>query len=144
MNQTQDTGEDDAEENAESTEGEGVTPGATAERLTEVPPDETIEEIEQERERRLADENRPEGAVIDNSDATLPTVEAFAEAERDESGEGVVGTSDPSEIFKENPPSEEEQAEIEEERKRRLDPGNRPENTEIDNTQDPPPAAHAD
>ena len=37
-------------------------------------------------------------------------------------------------MFRENPPSDEEVAEIEEERERRLAPENRPDNAEVDNT----------
>lgn len=48
--------------------------------------------------------------------------------------EGSAGTSDPSKRFRENPPDEDEQKEIEEERERRLDPENRPEGSEVDNT----------
>ena len=49
--------------------------------------------------------------------------------------EGSAGSADPSATFRENPPDEEEQKEIEEERERRLDPENRPEGAEVDNTQ---------
>jgi hypothetical protein len=48
--------------------------------------------------------------------------------------EGSAGSADPSKTFRENPPDEEEQKEIEEERERRLDPENRPEGSEVDNT----------
>jgi len=98
-------------------------------------PDRTeIDEIEQERERRLAPENRPENAEVDNTDATLPTVEEFERRNADEDTEGSAGHADPSEVFRENPPSEEEAAEIEQERERRLAPENRPENAVVDNT----------
>jgi hypothetical protein len=50
------------------------------------------------------------------------------------------GTADPSKAFRENPPSEEEVAEIEAERERRLDPANRPKNAEVDNTGENMPA----
>ncbi len=102
----------------------------------EQPPPEKVEEIEQERQRRLDPENRPENAVVDNTDTTLPTVEEFAELNKAEEAEGPAGTADPSQTFRENPPSEDEVKEIEEERKRRTDPANRPENTEVDNTGD--------
>ncbi|GAB3780012.1 hypothetical protein [Nocardioides ungokensis] len=95
-----------------------------------------VEEIEAERERRLAPENRPENAEIDNTDAELPTVKEFEELNADDDPEGSAGSADPSEVFREMKPSEEEVAEIEEERKRRLDPDNRPENAEVDNTGD--------
>ena len=36
------------------------------------PSDEEIREIEQERERRLAPENRPEGAEVDNTGENMP------------------------------------------------------------------------
>jgi len=48
--------------------------------------------------------------------------------------EGSAGSSDPSKRFRDNPPDESEQKEIEEERERRLDPENRPEGSEVDNT----------
>jgi hypothetical protein len=48
--------------------------------------------------------------------------------------EGSAGSSDPGAKFRENPPDEQEQKEIEEERERRLDPENRPEGSEVDNT----------
>ena len=35
--------------------------------VDETPPESEIAEIEQERERRLAPENRPENAVVDNT-----------------------------------------------------------------------------
>ena len=100
--------------------------------VTQTPSEQEQQEIEAERERRLAPENRPENAEIDNTDATLPTVEAFREQNAD--GEGVAGTADPSKFFRENPPSEEEVAEIEAERERRLAQENRPDGAEVDNT----------
>ncbi|MCW2794214.1 MAG: hypothetical protein JWO76_3312 [Nocardioides sp.] len=91
--------------------------------------------MEEERERRLDPDNRPEGAEVDNTGETLPTVEEFKERNAgDDEVEGAAGSSDPSKAFKENPPSEEEVEEIEAERKRRLDPDNRPEGAEVDNT----------
>ena len=48
--------------------------------------------------------------------------------------EGSAGSADPSKTFRENPPDEQEQREIDEERERRLDPENRPEGSEVDNT----------
>jgi len=93
-----------------------------------------IEEIEAERERRLAPENRPDNAEVDNTDATLPTVEEFAKLTEGEEVDGSAGSSDPSERFREIQPSEEELREIEEERERRLAPENRPDNAEVDNT----------
>jgi len=53
---------------------------------------------------------------------------------RYESVEGVAGTGDPSKKFREMDVSEEEQAEIEQTREERLDPENRPESAEVDNT----------
>ena len=52
-----------------------------------------------------------------------------------DSEEGVAGTADPTRKFREMEVSEEEQAEIERARQERLDPDNRPENAEVDNTQ---------
>jgi hypothetical protein len=105
----------------------------------EKPPQERIDEIEAERERRLAPENRPDNAEVDNTGETLPTLEEFEKLNEGDEQEGSAGTADPSEVFRENPPSEEEVAEIEEERQRRLAPENRPDNTEIDNTGDKMP-----
>ena len=48
--------------------------------------------------------------------------------------EGKAGSADPSKRFREMEISEEEQREIEEERQERLDPDNRPDNSEVDNT----------
>ncbi|MGZ4447706.1 MAG: hypothetical protein ACXVEC_13285 [Nocardioides sp.] len=95
-------------------------------------PDEA--EVEEERARRLDPDNRPENAEVDNTDATLPTVEEFKELNAGEEDEASAGTSDPTKKFREMVPSDEEVAEIEEERERRLDPDNRPENAEVDNT----------
>lgn len=53
---------------------------------------------------------------------------------RFESEEGVAGTADPSKKFREMDVSEEEKAEIENTREQRLDPENRPEGAEVDNT----------
>ena len=100
----------------------------------EAPSQSEIEEIEAERERRLDPENRPENAEIDNSDRELPTVKEFEELNADDEQEGSAGSADPSEVFRKMKPSEEEIAEIEEERERRLAPENRPENAEVDNT----------
>ncbi len=94
------------------------------------PPDD-LEAIEAERERRLDPANRPDGAEVDNTDATLPTLEAW-EAEHAE--DGTPGRSDPSQVFREMEISEEEKAEMAAERERRLDPANRPEGAEVDNT----------
>lgn len=102
--------------------------------VDETPPESEIEEIEQERKRRLAPENRPENAEVDNTGETLPTVEEFERQSAEEETEGSAGTADPSEAFRRIQPSEEEIAEIEEERERRLAPENRPENAVVDNT----------
>ena len=48
--------------------------------------------------------------------------------------EGQAGSADPSKAFRENPPDEGEIQEIEEERERRLQPENRPDGSEVDNT----------
>jgi hypothetical protein len=110
--------------------------GGPAEHL---PDDEARPEIEEERQRRLAPENRPEMSEVDNSDAELPTVQAWYDeheggSEDGEEVEGQAGSSDPSARFREMEISEEEQREIAEERERRLAPENRPDNTEVDNT----------
>ena len=62
----------------------------------------------------------------------MPTLEAW-EAEHGDDG-STGGTSDPSRTFAEMEVSEEERAEIAAERERRLDPANRPEGAEVDNT----------
>jgi hypothetical protein len=108
--------------------------GAPGEGFAERPPESEVAEIEAERERRLDAGNRPENAEIDNTDTTLPTVEEFARLNAGDEQEGSAGSSDPAAAFREIEPSEEEIAEIEAERERRLAPENRPENTEIDNT----------
>ena len=59
--------------------------GDTSEQFEEKPPEDKIEEIEKERERRLDPDNRPENAEVDNSGKTLPTVEEF----KDGRGEGT-------------------------------------------------------
>ncbi len=98
-------------------------------REEDVPEDEQ-QEIEEERERRLAEENRPEGATVDNTDGMPDVVKEFDE----ENPPDAAGTSDPAEKFREMEISEEEKKEMEEERERRLDPENRPDGAEVDNT----------
>lgn len=88
--------------------------------------------IEAERRRRLDPDNRSAGTEVDNTHATLPTLEAWRAEHPDD--EESVGTSDPSKTFAEMEVSEEERAEIAAERERRLDPANRPEGAEVDNT----------
>ncbi len=130
-----DQGTDDNATDEQETEGfQGHGEAASA--LEEKPPEEKIEEIEKERAERLAPDNRPDNAEVDNTDAELPTVEEFAKLNADDDAEGAAGTADPTEAFRENPPSDEEAKEIEEERKRRLAPENRPENAEVDNSGD--------
>ncbi len=90
---------------------------------------------ERERSERLATENRPDNSEVDNSGVTLPTVEKFAKMTEGEDIDGSAGSSDPSAAFREMEVSDEERAEIEAERDRRLAPENRPENAEVDNTQ---------
>jgi hypothetical protein len=118
--------------------------GDGAEALHEQPPQERVAEIEAERERRLAPENRPENAEVDNTGKTLPTVEEFERLDEDGEQEGSAGSADPSQVFRENRPSEEEVREIEAERERRLAPENRPENAEVDNTGENLPDAAKD
>ncbi len=103
------------------------------------PPDDEVSEIEEERARRLDPDNRPDNAEVDNTDAELPTVEEFARREAEQKDGSEQGTSDPSEKFRQIEVTEEEQAQIEEERQRRLDPDNRPDNAEVDNTGDAMP-----
>ncbi len=114
------------------------TGGDAADQFEERPSEDRIAEIEEERQRRLDPDNRPENTEIDNTDTTLPTVEEFEKLNADEDTEGSAGTADPTKKFREMEPSEDEVREIEEERQRRLDPDNRPENTEVDNTGDEP------
>ena len=52
----------------------------------------------------------------------------------DQHEEGRAGSADPGKRFREMEVSEEEKREMAEERERRLDPANRPENSEVDNT----------
>ena len=103
-----------------------------------------LTEIEEERKRRLDPENRPENAEVDNTDAELPTVEEFENRDAEDRSEEGQGTADPAEKFREIQPSEEEIAEIEEERQRRLAPENRPDNAEVDNTGDNMPEVAKD
>jgi hypothetical protein len=62
-----------SEEAKQDTEKQSTGDNPAAERagIYEKPPPEEIEEIEAERERRLAPENRPEGAEVDNMDRTF-------------------------------------------------------------------------
>ena len=100
--------------------------------MSERPSDDEVSEIEQERAQRLDPDRRPDNAEVDNTDAELPTVEEFARREAEEKDGDEQGTSDPSERFRAIEVSDEEQAELEEERRRRLDP----DNAEVDNTGD--------
>ncbi|WP_323793448.1 hypothetical protein [Nocardioides sp.] len=95
--------------------------------------DDEVAAIEVERRRRLDPDNRSAGTEVDNTHATLPTLEAW-EAEHGTDADESVGTSDPSKTFAEMEVSEEEKAEIAAERERRLDPANRPAGAEVDNT----------
>ncbi len=94
-------------------------------------PEDDVEAIEAERERRLDPANRPDGAEVDNTHATLPTLEAW-EAEQDKPE--TPGNSDPSQVFRDQEFSEEDKAQMAKEREERLDPANRPEGAEVDNT----------
>jgi hypothetical protein len=107
------------------------TDNPVAEDEVQPPSDTEQEAIDEERRRRLDPANRPDGSEVDNTNATLPTLEAW-EAEQD--SDDVIGTSDPSKVFRETEVSDEERAAIAEERERRLDPANRPEGAEVDNT----------
>lgn len=98
-----------------------------------------LEAIEAERARRLAPESRPPGAEVDNTGDNAPDLSAVdpsADLSPEEAAaiDGTGGTSDPSAGFREIRPSEEEVAEIESERARRLAPENRPPGAEVDNT----------
>ena len=93
-----------------------------------------IEEIERTREERLDPANRPENAEVDNSGQTLPTVEKFKEMTAGEDVEGEAGSSDPSKRFREMEIPQERVEEIEQTREQRLDPENRMENAEVDNS----------
>lgn len=94
-------------------------------------PEAELAEIEAERERRLDPANRPEGSEVDNTDATLPTLEAW---EAEHADDETPGRSDPSQVFREQEISDEDREAMAAERERRLDPANRPENAEVDNT----------
>ena len=117
---------------------------STEETGTPQPSDEEVEEIEKERDRRLDPANRPDNVEIDNTDAELPTVEEFNRLEAEESEGEDRGTADPGEKFRAMEVSEEEREEIEKERERRLDPANRPERAEVDNTGDKMPEVAQD
>lgn len=94
-----------------------------------------IEDIEQTRQERLDPDNRPENAEVDNTGETpLPTVEKFAQMNEGEDVEGSAGSSDPSKRFREMEVPQETVEEIEHTRETRLDPDNRPENAEVDNS----------
>jgi hypothetical protein len=96
---------------------------------------EEIEDIEQTRKERLDPANRPENAEVDNTGETpLPTVEKFEKLNEGEDVEGVAGSSDPSKRFREMDVPESTLDEIEQTREMRLDPENRPENAEVDNS----------
>lgn len=56
------------------------------------------------------------------------------DSQDDGQDEAVRGTADPGRKFREMEVSEDEKREIAEERERRLDPANRPEGAEVDNT----------
>jgi hypothetical protein len=114
------------------------TPGAgdRSNVFEEKPPQDEVDEIEAERQRRLAPENRPANAEVDNTDATLPTVEEFAKLNAGDEQEGSAGNADPGAAFRGIEPSQDEIDEIEAERARRLAPENRPANSEVDNTGD--------
>ena len=100
---------------------------------------EELSALEAERRRRLAPENRPEHSEVDNTDASLPTVDEFNEREAAEREDEETGTADPTEKFRQMRPSDDEVAEIEAERRRRLAPETRPEHSEVDNTGDSMP-----
>ena len=102
--------------------------------LQERPPPAEVEEIEAERRRRLAPENRPENAEVDNTGRTLPTVEEFARRDADGQQEGSAGSADPSEVFRRMRPTDDEVAEIEAERRRRHPPENPPANAQVAHT----------
>jgi hypothetical protein len=108
----------------------------TDDRSDEQAAPDSVAEIEAERERRLAPENRPENSEVDNTGKTLPTVEEFDRRNADEDPDAATGRADPSEVFREQRPDDDEIREIEAERERRLAPENRPENSEVDNTGD--------
>lgn len=77
---------------------------------------------------------------VDNTDSELPTLKAWEEEHAgDDDMDGSSGTADPTKAFREAEISDEEVAKIEEERERRLDPANRPEGAEVDNTGDNKP-----
>jgi hypothetical protein len=105
---------------------------------------EEIDEIEAERKRRLDPENRPDMAEVDNTDLEfdfereeLVDADELArekKAEGDADGE-VSRTPAQGGLPPLDDIPEEEIDEIEAERKQRLDPENRPDMAEVDNTQ---------
>ncbi|HEX6878312.1 MAG TPA: hypothetical protein VF165_21825 [Nocardioidaceae bacterium] len=105
---------------------------------------EEIDEIEAERKRRLDPDNRPDMAEVDNTDLEfdfereeLVDADELARESRAESSADGEGSRTPAQGGL--PPLEEipqeEIDEIEAERQRRLDPENRPDMAEVDNTQ---------
>ena len=105
---------------------------------------EEIDEIEAERKRRLDPDNRPEMAEVDNTDLEFDFErEELVDADelaREKKAEGSAdGEESRTPAQGGLPPLEEipreEIDEIEAERKRRLDPDNRPDMAEVDNTQ---------
>ncbi len=62
-----DTDEKDQAQDDEGFEGHGEAAAA----LEEEPPEDTKREIDEERERRLDPDNRPDGAEVDNTDRTF-------------------------------------------------------------------------
>ncbi len=110
----------------------GGNPAAERAGVYAKPSEEEQAEIDSERERRLDPDNRPENAEVSNADAELPTVEAWNAEHADE--DTAAGTSDPGQIFRDIEISEDEKTTIAQEREERLDPSNRPDGAEVDNT----------
>lgn len=66
----------------------GERPGEAAEQLQQEPAEAEVEEIEAEREERLAPDNRPEGAEVDNTRREFDVEKAmFTDAEGYEQAE---------------------------------------------------------
>lgn len=80
--------------------------------------------------------DRPPNAEVNNTGELPEVVKEFERLNEGEEVEGKAGSSDPSRRFREQPPpSDEELAQHEEQRERRLDPENRPDKAEVDNTE---------
>jgi hypothetical protein len=66
-------GPDDADDPGELTVDLDDAGGRELRDVDEVPPDDEVQEIEEDRKRRLDPDSRPEGAEVDNTQRTFDT-----------------------------------------------------------------------